>query len=73
MAKHTVDLRIDHEIPIGNVDVEFPVKTDGKAFGRLQVSKGGVDWMPARSHRSGYWLTWTEFADLIKEHGRPKQ
>jgi hypothetical protein len=72
MAKHDVELWIDHPINIGNRDVQFPVAADGKAYGRVQISKGGIDWMPAKKQKAGYWLTWQEFADLMAEHGREK-
>lgn len=68
MAKHDVELWIDHPINIGNTDVRFPVDADGKAYGRLQVSKGSIDWIPAKKQK-GYWLSWTEFADLMVKHG----
>ena len=72
MAKHEVGLWIDHEVQIGNVDVQLPVRVDGKAFGRLQVSTGSVDWLPAGKKKSGYWLSWSEFAELMKQHGNTK-
>jgi hypothetical protein len=72
MAKHDVALKIVHDVPIGNVDVEFPIRIDGKAFGRLKISRGGVDWLPTRSQKSGFELNWGEFGDLMKKYGNRK-
>lgn len=69
MAKHEVGLRVEQEIPILNKNVVFPVDVDKKAFGRLRVSKGGVDWMPAGNSKKHHHLTWERAAELIKQHG----
>ena len=69
MPKHDVKLKLNAELPIGNVDLEIPVRVDGALRGRLQISTGTVDWRP-RSSRKALRLTWSQFADLIEEHGR---
>jgi hypothetical protein len=69
VAKHEVGLWIDQEIAIQNKNVVFPVDADGKAFGRLRVSKGGIDWMGPGSSKKHHHLTWERAAELIKEHG----
>jgi hypothetical protein len=69
MPKHEVGLHIDHEIPIGNRDVEFPVDIDNKAFGRLRISKGGVDWMAAGNWKTRHHVTWKQLAELIQKDG----
>ena len=73
MAKHTVGLKIEHEIAVGNVDVELPVRVDGKPLGRVRISRGGVDWIPTGMAKSGYALTWTRFAELMRAQGREKK
>lgn len=70
MATHDIGLQIDQEIPIGNKDVEFPVDADGKAFGRLRISKGGIDWMDAGASKTHHAITWEQAAELIQAHGR---
>jgi hypothetical protein len=69
MAKHDVSLQVEQEIPIMNKNVVFPVRRDGKAFGRLRVSKGGIDWMPSGAQKKHHHLTWDRAAELIREHG----
>jgi hypothetical protein len=69
MAKHEVGLDVNRLVTVGNVDVEIPVKADGKTLGRLRISKGGVDWKPARKQRP-YRMTWERFAAVMEAEGR---
>lgn len=69
MAKHDVSLQISHEIPIGNKDVEFTVFADSKPLGRIQISRGSIDWIPSPNSKSGFSVSWEEFAALMEEHG----
>jgi len=70
MPRHDVALKIAHEIPIGNVDVELPVKADGAPLGRLKISRGGIDWLRSPRSRTRYTLTWTELAEVMEREGR---
>ena len=72
MAKHEVGLRIAHDIPVGNVDVELPIKADGAPLGRIRVSRGGVDWLPSPKSKKRYSLTWAKFDDLMRTQGTEK-
>jgi hypothetical protein len=54
--------------PVGNADIEFSVKKDGKKFGTLCVSKGSIVWVEA-DHTYGSKIGWSKFSDLMKEHG----
>lgn len=67
MAKHEIELRIDHAINIGNVDIELPIKRDGKAFGRIRINRGTIDWLPAGKRKSGYSLDRGAFADMMTD------
>lgn len=60
MAEHTVKFTVP-ERELGNADIEFSVKRDGKQFGRLKVSKGAVEWVPANKSY-GTKRNWTELA-----------
>ncbi|HLN06643.1 MAG TPA: hypothetical protein VK217_10215 [Acidimicrobiales bacterium] len=71
MANHEVSLTISRPIPVGNVDIEIPVRRTGRAFGKVKISKGSIDWMPANKSKTAYWLDWGEFAKVMAEHGRP--
>jgi hypothetical protein len=71
MATHDVSLNISRPIPVGNVDIEIPVRRNGRAFGRVKISKGSIDWMPANKSKTAYWLDWAEFARFMADNGRP--
>lgn len=72
MAQHEVSLEITHAINIGNKDVDFPVRVDGKLLGRLQISTGSIDWLPSPNSRTKHAMSWSDFAALMKEHGYRK-
>ena len=69
MATHEVKLSLNQRITVEKVDATFPVWSDGERLGRLRVSKGSVDWQPARSQMV-YRVTWEDFAELMQENGR---
>jgi hypothetical protein len=70
MATHEVSLNITKPIPVGNVDIEVPVRRNGRAFGKVKISKGAIDWMPANKSKTAYYLDWSEFAKVMAEYGR---
>jgi hypothetical protein len=72
MPKHEVGLDVNRLVTVGNVDVEIPVKAGGKALGRLRISRGGVDWTPAK-HQKARTMTWERFAAVMEEQGRVKK
>ena len=69
MANHEVSLNITRPIPIGSVDIEIPVRRNGRALGKVKISKGAIDWMPANKSKTAYYLDWSEFAKVMAEHG----
>jgi hypothetical protein len=71
MATHEVSLNITQAIPIGSVDIEIPVRRNGRAFGKVKISKGAIDWMPANKSMTAYYLEWSEFAKVMAEKGNP--
>jgi hypothetical protein len=71
MATHEVSLNISRAIPVGNVDLEFAVRRNGRAFGKVKVSRGAIDWMPANKSKTAYYLDWGEFAKVMANNGHP--
>jgi hypothetical protein len=67
MADHDVYFSIP-ERELGKADVEFRVKRNGQAFGRLRVSVGSLVWVPANK-KYGHKLGWKAFDQLAQEHG----
>lgn len=69
MATHEISLKILHGIEIVNTDIEVSVREDGDLLGRIRISRGSIDWIPAQK-RSARRLRWTTFADLMEANGR---
>jgi hypothetical protein len=67
MADHDVSFTIP-ERALGKADIEFKIKRNGSAFGRLRVSEGSLVWVPANK-TYGYRLGWATFDDLAEKHG----
>ncbi|MCC7194277.1 MAG: hypothetical protein IT356_01845 [Gemmatimonadaceae bacterium] len=67
MAQHEVNFTIP-ERPLGKADVEFSIKRNGEAHGRLKVSNGTIVWVP-KNKKYGYRLGWVRFDELMREHG----
>lgn len=67
MADHDVSFTIP-ERALGKADIEFKIKRNGKAFGRLRVSEGSMVWVPANKSY-GYRLGWATFDAFAQEKG----
>jgi len=67
MADHDVFFTLP-ERELGKADIEFKVKRNRSAFGRLRVSNGSLVWIPANKSY-GYKLGWTWFDELARKHG----
>ena len=67
---HSVGLKIDHELPVGNDDVKIVVEEDGERLGVLTVSRGSIDWKPGKAKRT-WSLEWERFDQLMREFGHP--
>ncbi|NED58706.1 hypothetical protein G3I24_48455 [Micromonospora aurantiaca] len=71
MPRHELSLKIENSIPVVNTDIKIEVHVDGAKLGTVKISRGSIDWLPSRASKSGYRLTWTQFARLMEESGRP--
>jgi hypothetical protein len=69
MATHEISLKILQGITVVNTDIEVSVRADGELLGRLRISRGSIDWIPAQK-RSARRLRWARFADLMEENGK---
>jgi hypothetical protein len=73
MSKKYVSFSVPpHATEVGAAPVEFSVANDGKAMGRLRVSKGAVTWV-SKDKTYGSKVTWEKLAELIDEHGKPEK
>ena len=69
MPDHTVEFRTP-ALDVPKVDVFFRIKQESHAFGRLRVSKGGVEWMQKNDKKRAYHMSWEKLDDIFVEWGR---
>jgi hypothetical protein len=65
MPRHDVTLQLEQRIPVQNVDAVFEVREDGELLGKLKISKGTIDWMPAHAKitRKRRWRTFAAWME----------
>ncbi|GAB3189116.1 hypothetical protein [Hydrogenophaga aquatica] len=68
MPRHDVTVAIPQKLVLSK-DVEFEVKSDGKLLGNLLISKGNIEWRPAKASVNKLRLSWERFAALMSEEG----
>lgn len=69
MAEHTVQFKTP-ALEVPKVDVVFRVKQDDRAFGRLRISKGGVEWMQKNDSRKAFHMSWEQLDQKFVAHGQ---
>ena len=68
MAEHSVEFKTPApDVP--KVDVFFRVKQDGRAFGRLRISKGGVEWVQKNDSKKAFHMSSERLDEEFVEHG----
>jgi hypothetical protein len=73
MAAHTVKLKVEHPLNVGNLGVEFEVRRGGKLLGKLEVTQTTLEWTPAKA-RNPRKASWQDFGDWMEARsGRPAQ
>lgn len=71
LAQHKILTKVpSHEIV--NSDLVVEVRADDERLGELLVSRGTIDWRPARS-QFVYKLAWHRFDELMQQHGRKQR
>ncbi len=69
MAEHSVEFRTP-ELDVPKVDLFFRVKRNGRAYGRLRISKGGVEWMQRDDKKKAFHMSWERVDEVFVERGR---
>jgi hypothetical protein len=68
MPAHKLEISVPPKA-ILNSDVVITVMADDAKLGELRISRGSLDWVPAR-HQGAYRLAWERFDLLMRESGR---
>lgn len=53
-----------------NSDVTIQVKSDDTLLGRIEISKGSIDWWPANNSKNHYKMAWETFQAVMETHGK---
>jgi len=69
MAEHTVEFKTP-ALDVPKVDVLFRVKRGGHAFGRLRISKGGVEWMQKNDSKKAFHMGWERLDRNFVDYGK---
>jgi len=69
LASHDVSLLIPKNLVLAK-DVRFRVKSNGSKLGDLLVSKGNIEWVPARKSAKKLRLPWEKFDQLMRDEGK---
>jgi len=69
MPSHDVSISIPQKLVLAK-DVEFEIKSDGARLGTLMVSKGNIEWRPAKASVNKRRLSWEKFAALMEGEGK---
>ncbi|MCC4118369.1 hypothetical protein LLG90_23725 [Aromatoleum toluclasticum] len=51
-------------------DVKIEVKTSEGKLGTVLISKGNIEWLPAKNSVNKHRLSWTKFAELMEDQGK---
>jgi hypothetical protein len=71
MATHDIEILVPPKAILSS-DVTFVIKSDGTKLGELRISRGSLDWVPAK-HQAAYRLGWERFDNLMRTEGRRKK
>ena len=64
MPKHHIEMAVPSQRLV-NTDLSVAVKSDSKLLGELLLSKGTIDWRPAK-HQYTVSMRWETFARLME-------
>lgn len=72
MAAHEVKVDLQSKL-VQRQDIKIEVKKDSNKLGTILISKGNIEWLPSGNHVNKHRLTWTQFAELMVEQGKPRK
>ena len=72
MAKHKVRIKVPR-LELENVNTIFVVERGGRAYGRLMVGKGGVNWMQRDDKKKVFHWGWSEVDEMFSHPEKKKK
>jgi len=71
MAQHEVTFSLP-KAEVLHTDLEFNIRSNGTAFGKLLVSKGAVVWRRKGEYWRGKKFSWANFDKFMNTYGHPE-
>ncbi len=71
MAQHEVKFSLP-KAEVLHTDLEFNIRRNGQAFGKLLISKGAVVWRRRGKYWRGKKFGWADFDKFMDEYARPE-
>ena len=69
MPAHDIEMTVPAQ-SIKNADATITIRGDGEILGRLKISRGSVDWIPAKAQKWRYRMSWEKFHETMCDQGR---
>ncbi|KAA0948216.1 MULTISPECIES: hypothetical protein [unclassified Pseudomonas] len=69
---HEVSVNFHQKVVLSK-DIEVEVKADGARLGKILISKGNIEWVPAGNSVNKHRLSWKQFAALMEDEGQVKK
>lgn len=69
---HEVKINLQSKV-VQHQDIEIEVKKDSGKLGTILISKGNIEWVPSGNHVNKHRLSWTQFAELMVDQGKPRK
>ena len=63
MAKHDIALNLP-SLELGKSEASFSISRNGETFGTITISKGNLEWYPAKAKHS-HKMSWGQFDKII--------
>jgi len=70
MPAHEISFEIPAKFALSK-DIVFDIKSGGSKLGSLLISKGNIEWKPAKAVTKKYRMSWEKFAAFMEDNGRP--
>ena len=63
------EAEFEKALTLANTGLTVHVYKDGDKFGRLEIGKAGVKWLPVYTKKSGVDVSWRRLAEILDAAG----
>lgn len=61
-------MQLNKGVELLHAGITVRVDRDGSSFGRLEISKGGIRWLPAKKSKRGPEFSWGKLAEILSDN-----